>query len=99
MRLHHTNEAFAKFADEKHWWVSKNIIFNRCGMTKQDGQAKANKNQNEKRKGEPSFSAVRLTDQATKDWLVAVIKSHGTTREAALIAAFKLLEKELKKGV
>jgi hypothetical protein len=64
-------------------------------MDKQDGQAKANQKQNEKRKGEPAFSAVRLPDKETKDWLTAVISKHGGTREAALIAAFKALEKDL----
>lgn len=60
-------------------------------------QQKANQNQNEKRRGKPYFAAVRLTGENEKDWLNSIIKNHTGTRKEALIEAFKLLEKKMKK--
>lgn len=55
----------------------------------------------EKRRGKPTFSAIRFSDseQSAEDkkaFIESVITSHGGTREAALLAAFKALEKTLK---
>lgn len=55
----------------------------------------------EKRKGKPQFSAIRFTDseqsaEDKKTFIESVIESHGGTREAALLAAFKALENNLK---
>jgi hypothetical protein len=66
-------------------------------MINKEWQKKANANQNEKRKGTPTYSAVRLTDDNEKQWLDSVIKKHGGTKRATLIEAYKLLEKELNK--
>ena len=55
----------------------------------------------EKRKGKPTFSAIRFSDseqpaEEKKAFIESVIASHGGTREAALLAAFKALENNLK---
>jgi hypothetical protein len=64
-------------------------------MSKDKWQRIANQNQNEKRKGAPTYSNVRLSDQAEKEWLDDVIKNYGGTKKDSLIAAYKALEKEL----
>lgn len=66
-------------------------------MSKDQWQETANQNQNEKRKGTPFFSGVRLESEKEKKWLDAVVKKFPGTKREALIAAMKLLEKELKK--
>lgn len=64
-------------------------------------QQKADKRNNEKRKGKPQFAAVRFNDSETqtaeekRDYIANVIGKHGGTREDALIAAFVALEKEI----
>lgn len=55
----------------------------------------------EKRKGKPTFSAIRFSDgersaEDKKSFVESVIASHGGAREAALLAAFKALENNLK---
>ncbi|MBU0801301.1 MAG: hypothetical protein KKA05_09895 [Alphaproteobacteria bacterium] len=64
---------------------------------KADWQKTANVNQNEKRRGSPTFAAVRFKSQADKDWLDSVVKMFNGTKEESLIAAYRLLEKELDK--
>ncbi len=65
-------------------------------------QQRAEQTRSAKRKGTPTFSAVRFSDseQASaadkKAAIDAVINRFGGTREAALIAAFELLEDSLK---
>lgn len=60
-------------------------------------QQRANANQNEKRKGSPTFASVRFKDASALAEINRIIKATGKTKEAALIAAFSALEKELKK--
>ncbi len=64
---------------------------------KPTAQQKANEKQNEARKGMPTFSSVRFKDKSALDEINRVIKYSGKTKEAALIAAFSALDKELKK--
>lgn len=65
-------------------------------------QQRAEKTRSAKRKGTPTFSAVRFSDgekasaSDKKAAIDAVISRFGGTREAALIAAFELLEDSLK---
>jgi len=59
-------------------------------------RARASKNQNEKRKGNPCFSTVRLDDNQQLEWLSSILQKFGSTRKAALLRAFSLLEKELE---
>jgi len=69
-------------------------------MTKIDSltaQQKAEKKRSAKRKGTPTFSAVRFKDADRKEEIEDIISLHGGTREDALIAAFRALKKELKK--
>lgn len=64
-------------------------------------QQRAEKNRSAKRKGTPTFSAVRFSDSEQcsaadkKSTIESVIKKFGDTREAALIKAFKLLDESL----
>lgn len=66
-------------------------------MTKITAQQRANTKQNEKRQGTPTFSSVRFNDAEALNEINRIIKATGKTKEAALIAAFSALEKELKK--
>jgi hypothetical protein len=66
-------------------------------MSNNEWQQKANAKQNEKRKGTPTYSAVRLSDIEEKTWLDSVIEKHGGTKKDSLIRAYELLEKELGK--
>lgn len=66
-------------------------------MTDKTAQQRANEKQNEKRQGTPTFSAVRFKDADALAEINRIIKATGKTKEAALIAAFSALEKELKK--
>lgn len=66
-------------------------------MSKDEWQKKANINQNEKRKGTPTYAAVRLSSEKEKKWLNTIIEKYGGTKKDSLIAAYKLLEKELNK--
>lgn len=66
-------------------------------MTDKTAQQRANAKQNKKRQGAPTFSAVRFKDAEALDEINRIIKASGKTKEAALIAAFRALEKELKK--
>ncbi|HEY7866594.1 MAG TPA: hypothetical protein VIC51_11390 [Psychromonas sp.] len=65
-------------------------------------QQRAELNRSAKRKGTPTFSAVRFSDSEKvsaadkKAAIDAVISRFGGTREAALIKAFKLLDESLK---
>lgn len=62
-------------------------------------QQRAEKTRSSKRKGTPTFSAVRFSDSDNasasdkKESVEEVIKRLGITREAALIKAFELLDK------
>ena len=58
---------------------------------------RAEKKRSEKRKGTPTFSAVRFKSAEDKDMVDDVFRRHGGTREQALIDAAKSLHKELKK--
>ena len=60
-------------------------------------QMRANKKQNEARKGTPTFSAVRFKDEAAKAKIDRIISEYSGTREEALIAAFDALEGKLNK--
>lgn len=60
-------------------------------------QQRANEKQNRKRQGTPTFSAVRFKNAEALDEINRIIKGTGKTKEAALIAAFRALKKELKK--
>lgn len=66
-------------------------------MTDKTAQQRANERQNAKRQGTPTFSAVRFKDTDALSNINRIIKDSGKTKEAALIAAFSALEKELKK--
>ena len=66
-------------------------------MTEKTAQQRANAKQNEKRQGTPTFSSVRFKDVDALAEINRIIKATGKTKEAALIAAFSALEKELKK--
>jgi hypothetical protein len=66
-------------------------------MNKEEWQQRANQNQNEKRKGTPTFAAVRLSDENEKKWIEGIIKKFAGTKKDSLIAAYKLLEKDMKK--
>ncbi|WP_299496433.1 hypothetical protein [uncultured Shewanella sp.] len=65
---------------------------------------RADRKNNEKRKGQPTFAAVRFNDDVTqtasdkKQFVANVVKQHGGNREDALMMAFQLLEERLKKG-
>ncbi len=59
-------------------------------------QQKANSKQDLKRRGAPSFSAIRLDSQQQKDDIDDIFNQFGT-RKSALILAAKLLKKELDK--
>lgn len=62
-----------------------------------EAQEKALQRQNEKRKGAPMFSAVRLDTVEQKERVDNVFSQFGT-RKAALLLATKLLEKELNRS-
>lgn len=66
-------------------------------MTDKTAQQRANAKQNAKRQGTPTFSSVRFKDAEALADINRIIKATGKTKEAALIAAFSALEKELKK--
>lgn len=66
-------------------------------MTDKTAQQRANKKQNVKRQGTPTFSAVRFKDAEELAEINRIIKATGKTKEAALIAAFMALNNELKK--
>ncbi|WP_149983312.1 hypothetical protein [Pseudoalteromonas rhizosphaerae] len=65
-------------------------------------QQRAEQKRSAKRKGTPTFSAVRFSDSEQcsaadkKSAIDAVISRFGGTREAALIKAFELLEVRVK---
>jgi hypothetical protein len=67
-----------------------------------EAQQRAERKRQEKRKGQPTFAAIRFSNSAdatTKDkksFVESVIARHGGTREAALLAAFRALENNLK---
>jgi hypothetical protein len=67
-----------------------------------EAQQRAELKRAQKRKGQPTFAAIRFSDSADatakdkKSFVESVIASHGGTREAALLAAFKALENNLK---
>lgn len=63
---------------------------------KTTAQQNANKVQDEKRQGTPSFSSVRFKDKDSLDDITKTIKAFGGTKEASLIAAYKLLKESLK---
>jgi hypothetical protein len=61
-----------------------------------EAQVKANVTQNEKRKGVPSFSAIRFDKPEDEENLKAInltIESFGSTKKNTVVAAFKLLQK------
>lgn len=65
---------------------------------KSKAQVWANENQNRRRKGLPSFSAIRF-DWLDEEKLIAInetIALYGSNRKNALVAAFKLLQKDLE---
>ena len=62
---------------------------------KKIAQQNANKAQNEKRLGTPTFSTVRFQDKDSLDDITKTIKLFGGTKEASLIAAYKLLKKSI----
>ncbi len=66
-------------------------------MSKEEWQKKANENQNKKRKGIPTFAAVRFKTEESKKKIDSIVKRYPGTKEESLIAAYELLEKELNK--
>jgi len=65
-------------------------------MSKETSQEKANRNQNEKRKGTPTYAAVRLDSEKQKKWINGLIEKFDGTKKGSLIRAYELLEKELE---
>lgn len=64
-------------------------------MAELNAQQRANAKQNEKRKGQAQFSAVRFKSEADLKAINDTIKKSGLTKEQAMIRAFELLAKEL----
>lgn len=64
-------------------------------MVDKTAQQRANAKQNQKRKGQAQFSAVRFKREADLETINNTITKSGLTKEQALIRAFGLLEKEL----
>lgn len=56
-------------------------------MTKETAQKKANRVQDSKRKGSPSFSAVRLDSVEQKKEIDDVFSKFNTRKEALILAA------------
>jgi hypothetical protein len=66
-------------------------------MKEPTAQQKAEEKRSVKRKGTPTFSAVRFKELKLKSRIDEIINLPGGTREAALIAAFDALEEKLIK--
>lgn len=67
-------------------------------MIKTNAQQRANKKQNETRKGKPTFSSVRFNDAGELEKINNIILKFGKTKEAALIAAFNVLDEVISKN-
>jgi len=67
-------------------------------MIMTNAQQRANKKQNETRKGKPTFSSVRFNDAGELEKINNIILKFGKTKEAALIAAFNALDEVISKN-
>ena len=74
-------------------------------MAEKTPQQRAEQRYNEKRRGTPSFAAVRFNDSdgmtadEKRDFIAKVIGKHSGTREQALMDAFTLLDEKSNKSL